>query len=51
MEWVIGNIKREYDELSTKFTHEVQGFSDKLSHEIRRSLDDLQPPLTQENHP
>jgi hypothetical protein len=41
IEWVIGNIKREYEELSTKLSHEVAGLSDKLTSELRRSLDDM----------
>jgi len=41
IEWVIENIKREYDEISTKLSHEVIGLSDKLTSELRRSLDDM----------
>lgn len=41
IEWVIGNIKREYEELSTKLHHEVEGLSHKLTSELRRSLDDM----------
>lgn len=41
IEWVIANIKREYDELSTKLSHEVAGFSDKLTSELRRGLEDM----------
>lgn len=37
IEWVIGNIKREYDEISTKLSHEVLGLTDKLTSELRRA--------------
>jgi len=40
IEWVIDNIKREYEEISTKLSHEVIGLSDKLTNELRR-LDDM----------
>jgi len=37
IEWVIGNIKREYDEIATKLSHEVIGLTDKLTSELRRA--------------
>ena len=55
MEWVIGNIKREYEEISQKLSSEYQEISHKLSSEyeglsssvkhgmdeLRRNLDDF----------
>ncbi len=57
MEWVIGNIKREYEDLSSKLSSEYQEISQKLSteyeglaHSVRHGMDELRRGIDDLSH-